>query len=367
MTNRRTFLTTTAAATVTTLAAAPMGAAAATGTTGKATGATGAKGGRGATGATAASAHKSPDIAATVPDGLNPVGVRTAGVRLVPVVGGKYKVWTKRVGNGATKVLLLHGGPAFSHEYLEAIAAFLPEAGYEIYFYDQLGVNNSDQPDDTSLWTVPRYLEEVEEVRRALGLDQFVLFGHSWGGVLAIEYALKHPLALKGLVISNMVAGMQAYLQRINHLKTTLLPAPLLARVNALENAQDYENPEYEQIVMEHLYAKVICRLDPWPDALMRSFKHLNKSIYVQMQGPSEFQVSGSLKDWERWDRLHEIRTRTLILGATHDTMDPEDIKRMARLMPNAQAAICPNGSHLSMWDDQAAYFGHLLRFLATV
>lgn len=322
----------------------------------------------GAVAATAATvARATSDIAARVPDGLNPVGVRTAGVRLVPVVGGKYKVWTKRVGSGKTKILLLHGGPAFSHEYLEAMAAFLPEAGYEIYFYDQLGVNNSDQPEDPALWTLPRYLEEVEEVRRALGLDQFVLFGHSWGGVLAMEYALKHPQALKGLVISNMVAGMKAYLKRVNHLKETLLPAPLLQRVNALEAARDFENPEYERIILEHLYSKVICRLDPWPDALMRSFKHLNKAIYVQMQGPSEFEVSGNLKDWERWDQLKDIRTRTLLLGAQHDTMDPEDIRRMARLMPNAKAAICPNGSHLAMWDDQAVYFDHLLRFLSTL
>jgi proline iminopeptidase len=302
-----------------------------------------------------------------VPDGINPVGVRTAGVRLVPVVGGKYKVWTKRVGSGKTKILLLHGGPAFSHEYLEAMAAFLPEAGYEIYFYDQLGVNNSDQPEDPALWTLPRYLEEVEEVRLALGLEQFVLFGHSWGGLLAMEYALKHPQALKGLVVSNMVAGMQAYLKHVNHLKETLLPAPLLQRLNALEAARDFDNPEYEQIILTHLYTKIICRLDLWPDALMRSFKHLNKAIYVQMQGPSEFEVSGNLKDWSVWDRLKDIRTRTLLLGARHDTMDPEDIRRMATLMPNATSAICPNGSHLAMWDDQAVYFGHLLRFLASL
>lgn len=304
------------------------------------------------------------DIAATKPDGINPVGVRTAGVRLVPVVGGKYKVWTKRVGSGATKVLLLHGGPAFSHEYLEAMAAFLPQAGYEIYFYDQLGVNNSDQPDDASLWTLPRYLEEVEEVRRGLGLDRFVLFGHSWGGILAMEYALRHPSALKGLVVSNMVAGMQAYLRRVNALKEALLEPRLLARINELEQAQDFDNPDYEQIILEHLYSKILCRLSPWPDALMRSFKHINKAIYVQMQGPSEFQVSGSLKDWECWDRLKDIKTPTLLIGARHDTMDPDDIRHMAGLMPNAKAVICPNGSHLAMWDDQAVYFRHLLQFL---
>ena len=115
-------------------------------------------------------------------DGLNPPGVRTAGVRMVPVMGGKYKVWTKRVGHGPVKVLLLHGGPGFSHDYLEAMESFLPQAGIEFIYYDQLGSGNSDKPDDTSLWTLPRFVEEVEAVRQGLGLDRFVLYGHSWGG-----------------------------------------------------------------------------------------------------------------------------------------------------------------------------------------
>jgi pimeloyl-ACP methyl ester carboxylesterase len=143
-------------------------------------------------------------------DALNPGGIRTAGVRMVPVVGGKYKVWTKRMGHGPVKVLLLHGGPGIGHEYLEAMESFLTEAGIEMYYYDQLGVNFSDQPKDLSLWTLERYCEEVEEVRRGLGLDNFVLYGHSWGGILAMEYALKYQQHLRGLVISNMDAGIRA-------------------------------------------------------------------------------------------------------------------------------------------------------------
>ncbi len=315
---------------------------------------------------TSSQARASDEITVRKPDGLNPVGVRTDGVKLVPVVGGKYKVWTKRVGHGNTKILLLHGGPAFSHEYLEAMSSFLPPGGYEIYYYDQLGVNNSDQPDDTRLWTLPRYLEEVEEVRQGLGLDRFVLFGHSWGGILAMEYALRHPQVLKGLVVSNMVASIDAYLVHTNALKQTI-PAPARQRLEQLEAAKDFDNPDYEQIMMEHLYVKCICRLDPWPDALMRSFKHLNKAIYLQMQGPSEFEFSGNLRGWTVWDRLPQIKTRTLLLGARHDTMDPKDIQRMATLMPNAQAFICRNGSHLSMWDDQAVYFKALMDFLRRV
>ena len=132
------------------------------------------------------------EIPAGQPDGLNPPGIRVAGIRMVPVVGGKYKVWTKKIGSSPVKVLLLHGGPGVSHEYLEALESFLPQAGIEMYYYDQLGCNNSDQPDDPGLWTLDRYTTEVEEVRRGLGLEHFVLYGHSWGGILAIEYALHY-------------------------------------------------------------------------------------------------------------------------------------------------------------------------------
>jgi proline iminopeptidase len=300
------------------------------------------------------------------PDNLNPPGIRTAGIRMVPVAGGKYKVWTKRIGSSPIKVLLLHGGPGFSHEYLEAMESFLPEAGIEMYFYDQLGCNNSDHPEDTSLWTLPRYLQEVEEVRRGLGLDHFVLYGHSWGGILAMEYALNYQHHLRGLVISNMTAGVQSYLKHTAAIKLQL-PPDKLAQLNALEAKQDYDSPQYEKIMMEDLYPKMICRTHPWPNSVDRAFAHANQTIYVQMQGKSEFLVTGNLKDWERWDRLHEIKVKALTIGARYDEMDPEDMKKMATLMPNAASVICPNGSHLCMWDDQAFYFKNLLNFLQSV
>jgi proline iminopeptidase len=299
-------------------------------------------------------------------DLLNPSGIRTAGIRMLPVANGKYKVWTKRLGGGPVKVLLLHGGPGFSHEYLEAFESFLPEAGIEMYYYDQLGCNNSDQPDDASLWTLSRYLDEVEEVRRGLGLDNLILFGHSWGGMLAIEYALKYPQHLRGLVVSNMTAGMQSYLKRTASIKQQLRP-DVLARLNKLESEKAFDSPDYEQIMMQELYPKMLCRLDPWPEPVTRAFRHANLKIYEAMQGKSEFLVTGNLKSWERWDRLHEIKVRALTIGAQYDEMDPADLKKMAGLMPNAVFALCPNGSHLCMWDDQEVYFRHLLGFLSSI
>jgi proline iminopeptidase len=300
------------------------------------------------------------------PDGFNPPGIRVAGIRMVPVVGGKYKVWTKKVGSGPVKVLLLHGGPGFSHEYLEALESFLPHAGIEMYYYDQLGCNNSDQPDDPSLWTLARYTEEVEEVRRGLGLEHFVLYGHSWGGILAMEYALHYQQHLRGLVISDMTAGTQAYLKRTAYIKRQL-PPDTLARLTALEAKEDYDSPEYQKIMMDDLYPKMICRVQPWPEPVSRAFRHANNTIYNLMQGKSEFLVTGNLKNWERWDRLHEIKVKALTIGARYDEMDPEDMKKMASLMPSGSYAYCPNGSHLCMWDDQETYFKHLIAFLRTV
>jgi proline iminopeptidase len=299
-------------------------------------------------------------------DPLNPPGIQVAGIRMLPVMSGKYRVWTKKMGAGPIKVLLLHGGPGFSHEYLEAFESFLPQAGIEMYYYDQLGCNNSDHPEDQSLWTLERYVQEVEEVRRGLGLDNFVLLGHSWGGLLGLEYALKYQEHLRGLVISNMAAGMASYLKRTAAIKQQL-PKDSLARLTALEAKEDYDSPDYQKIMMEELYPKMICRTQPWPEPVTRCFAHVNQTIYNLMQGKSEFLVTGNLKGWERWDRLHEIKVKSLTIGAQYDEMDPEDLKKMAALMQNGTYAFCPNGSHLCMWDDQAVYFKNLIDFLKQV
>jgi proline iminopeptidase len=316
--------------------------------------------------AASSSAAPASDPVSVRSDGLNPPGIHVAGIRMLPVAGGKYKVWTKKMGSGPIKVLLLHGGPGFTHEYLEAFESFLPQAGIEMYYYDQLGCNNSDQPDDPSLWTLARYTEEVEEVRRGLGLDDFVLYGHSWGGILAMEYALTYQRHLRGLVISNMSAGVQSALKRSAAIKLQL-PHDTRARLDALEAKQAYDSPEYQKIMMEDLYPKMLCRTKPWPEPVMRALRHANDKIYNFMQGKSEFVVTGNLKDWERWDRLREIKTKALTIGAQYDEMDPEDMKKMAGLMQNAAYAFCPHGSHMAMWDDQRVYFEQLLDFLRAV
>jgi proline iminopeptidase len=298
--------------------------------------------------------------------------VLSGGVRMVPVTtpAGTHRVWTKRTGsNPATKVLLLHGGPGATHEYLLAFDSFLPGAGVEFYYYDQLGSGWSDRPDDPSLWTIERFVDEVEQVRVALGLDSenFVLYGQSWGGLLAIEYALAHQRHLKGLVISNMMASIPAYNA---YAEEVLIPAQdpaTIAEIKALEAAGDTGDPRYEELLMGEHYVKHVLRLplEEWPEPVTRSFARINADIYVPLQGPSELGASGLLSDWDRVADLHRIEVPTLVIGAAHDTMDPGHLKDMAARLPRGSYLHCPDGSHLAMYDDQETYMRGLVDWLA--
>jgi proline iminopeptidase len=292
--------------------------------------------------------------------------VKTGGVRMIPIDGGKYKVWTKKLGKGGIKMLTLHGGPGFGHEYFECFEDFLPEHGIEFYYYDQLGSCYSDQPDDVSLWTIDRFREEVEQVRQALGLTNFYLLGHSWGGMLGIEYALKYQKHLKGLVISSMTASIPSYMAYAGKLRAAL-PKETIAILDKYEAKGDYENPEYQKVMMEQVYSRHICRLDPWPEPVSRCFRHMNPKVYNTMQGPNEFVVTGTFKDWDRWKDLPKIRVPTFLVAGHFDEMNPEDIQREGRLIPNSRVLICQNGSHMCMWDDQEAYFAGLFKFIDDV
>ena len=300
--------------------------------------------------------------------------VLAGGVKLVPIdtPNGTFRVWTKRIGNNpAVKVLMLHGGPGATHEYFEACDSYFPAAGIEYYYYDQLGSMYSDQPDDPDLWELPRFVEEVEQVRRALGLDHrnLYLLGHSWGGVLGIEYALKYQQHLKALVISNMMSSIPAYNA---YAEKVLMPATdqdALAEIKRLEAAGSTDDPRYMELLMEHHYVHHVLRMPPaeWPDPVNRAFAHINPAIYVPMQGPSELGASGKLLNWDRTADLADISVPTLVIGARHDTMDPEYLAMMAGKIPRGTYLHCPNGSHMAMYDDQATYFAGLVDFIGSV
>jgi len=303
---------------------------------------------------------------------LGETGLKSGGIKMIPIHNGKYKVWTKRVGNNPTiKVLLLHGGPSATHEYFESFDSFFPQAGIEYYYYDQLGSYYSDQPTDSSLWTIERFVEEVEEVRTALNLDSsnFYLLGNSWGGILAMEYALKYQKNLKGLIICNMMASCPDYGRYAEEVLSKQMDPTVLSEIRQLEAKKDFANPRYMELLIPNYYEQHLCRFPAaeWPDPVNRAFKHLNSTVYTLMQGPSEFGISGLLEKWDVKARLPEIEVPTLTVGATHDTMDPKHMEWMSTQVKNGRYLHCPNGSHMSMWDDQEHFFPGVIEFIKSV
>ena len=301
-------------------------------------------------------------------------GVQDGGVQIVPITTpkGKFNVWTKRFGNNPKmKVLLLNGGPGATHEYFECMENFLPAEGIEFIYYDQLGCGNSDNPKDTAMWSLPRYVEEIEQVRKALNLtnDNFYLLGHSWGGILAAEYAFKYQQNLKGLIISNMMMSCPEYGKYANEVLAKQMKPEVLAEIRQIEARKDFQNPRYMELLLPNFYAEHICRLPlgQWPEPINRSLGKTNQSLYVTMQGPSEFGIAGKLTTWDRTKDLPKLTVPVLSIGGKYDTMDPEHMRRIATQVQNGTALICPNGSHMSLYDDQQTYMSGLIKFVQGV
>ena len=297
--------------------------------------------------------------------------IQNGGVKVIPIITSKgtFKVWTKRIGNNPKiKLLLLNGGPGATHEYFECFENFLPAEGIEIIYYDQLGCGNSDNPNDVALWDLARYVEEVEQVRKALNLDasNFYMLGHSWGGILAMEYALKYQHNMKGLIISNMMSSCPEYGKYADEVLAKQMDPKVLAELNQIEAAKDFTNPRYMELLIPNFYEKHILRFPAkeWPEPVNRSFAKMNQSLYVSMQGPSEFGISGKLEKWDRKSDLKNITIPTLVIGAKYDTMDPKHMEEMSKLVQNGTYLFCSKGSHMDFYDDQKVYFEGLIPFL---
>lgn len=298
--------------------------------------------------------------------------VETAGVKMIPIQTpvGEFKVWTKRFGNNPKiKVLLLHGGPAMTHEYMECFETFFQREGFEFYEYDQLGSYYSDQPKDSSLWTIERFVDEVEQVRKAINADKdnFYVLGNSWGGILAMEYALKYQKNMKGLLVANMMASAPEYGKYADEVLAKQMKPEVLKEIRELEAKKDFTNPRYMELLIPNFYKEHLCRLKEWPDGLNRASKHANSEVYTLMQGPSEFGISGRLAKWDIKNKLHEITIPTLMIGAKYDTMDPKAMEEQSKLVKNGQYLYCPNGSHLAMWDDQKVFMNGVIDFIKDV
>ncbi|MBL7011238.1 MAG: proline iminopeptidase-family hydrolase [Candidatus Marinimicrobia bacterium] len=292
----------------------------------------------------------------------------STNIKMIEIAGG-HKVWTQKMGNSdSIKLLLLHGGPGATHEYFKNLDQYFFGKDIEYYYYDQFGSHNSDPTNDPADWTIDRFVEEVESVRKALGLNasNFYLLGHSWGGILAMEYALKYQQNLKGLIISNMMASIPDYNDYANTVLGPEMPPEVLAEIKQLEANKDYGNPRYMELLIPHHYEQHILRMpaDTWPDEVNNAFAHINQEMYVAMQGPSEFGASGLLEFWDRKNDLKDIKTRSLVIGASHDTMDPAHMEWMSNELANGSFLLCKKGSHMAMWDDTDTYANGIIKFL---
>ena len=300
----------------------------------------------------------------------------TGGIKMIPIKTpkGTFNVWTKRIGNNPTiKVLLLHGGPGLTHECFESFEGYFPNESIEFIYYDQLGSYYSDQPKDKSLWTNERFVEEVEQVRIALGLNKnnFYILGQSWGGILAMDYALKYQKNLKGLIISNMMSSIPDYNKYAQEVLGPQMNPKIYAEIMQLEKNNDFANPRYTELLFEHYYTEHILRKPQkdWPESITRCFKHINSEVYISMQGFSEFGITGDayIKNWDVSKRLKELTIPTLTIGSKYDTMNPKHMEWMSKEVKNGRFLFCPNGSHLSQYDDQKTYFNGVIKFLKDV
>jgi proline iminopeptidase len=280
-----------------------------------------------------------------------------------PVRIGRHRVVTYSYGEEGDVVFLLNGGPGLPCNYLREPMLRLLEHGYRVVTYDQLGCGDSDKPKDPSLWTISRYVEEVETVRQELGLGRVHLIGHSWGGWLGIEYALTHHDALSSLVLSNTCADMPHLVQELNRLRESLGPETV-AMMQRYEALDMLKHPAYEAAITILNYRHVL-RLDDWPEPVRYSLGDWNMDVYGAMQGPNEFLYTGNLKDWNRIPDLPRITAPTLVLCGHHDELPPVCSMRMHQALPNSDIAVFPNSSHMPFYEEPEAYFAKLFGFLA--
>lgn len=285
-------------------------------------------------------------------------------VKIIKLKEG-YSVWTKSYGNSKNKILLVHGGPGGTHESLEIIRTQLENVDIEVIMYDQLGSANSDQPDDKSLWTLERFVDEIEQVRIALGLnkDNFFLLGQSWGAATAMEYAIKYPNNLKGLIVSNMTGSTIAYHLYIRSLSNKVQENLQDSIHKKLKNIE-ISSPAYKMFVYEIICKKHLCRTIKCPLPLKRSLSNINSKVFMQMINPIEDINNKSFKTWSIWSRLPQIKVPTLTIGAKYDIINPKDVERISKKVLNGEYLYCPNGSHYSQWDDTKVYFKGLIAFL---
>jgi proline-specific peptidase len=283
----------------------------------------------------------------------------------IPYAGGR--TWYRIVGDGEEPgrlpLLCLHGGPGAPHDYLEPLRS-LADTGRRVIFYDQIGCGRSWVERPPEFWTVGLFLGELRAVREALGLDRIHLFGSSWGGMLAMEYALTQPAGVAGLVLSSSPASMPLWAEETGRLRREL-PEDVQRVLDEHEAAGTLGSAEYEEATTA-FYRRHVCRLDPWPDFVRRSFAGLaeHPEVYVTMCGPNEFVITGTLKDWDVSDRLDEIRVPTLITHGAHDELTPRQADVVHRGIAGSELVVFEHGSHMQFAEEPERYVSVVSAFL---
>lgn len=286
---------------------------------------------------------------------------RTADERVVVKVDG-YDVVTYSFGSGDNVLLCLNGGPGLPCDYLRESHSCLADNGYRVVAFDQLGTGASDRPTDAALWTVERYVGEVESVRSALGLGKVHLLGHSWGGWLAIEYALAHPEALQSLILESTVADIPHLTTELERLRAALGPETVIM-MQRHEAEGTFTHPEYMAAVTLLNYRHV-CRLADWPAPVNRSLNDWNMGPYSTIQGPNEFLYIGNMKDWNRVPDLPQIKVPVLITCGEHDELTPACSMRIKHALPEADIHVIRDASHMAFYENPTGYYSVLLGFL---
>ena len=281
-----------------------------------------------------------------------------------------YRTWYRVVGegeqDGKLPVLYLHGGPGGTHDYLESLEG-MADTGRRAIFYDQIGSGKSDLPDDTSLWKVETFVDELDHVREHLGLDRLHIFGNSWGGMLAMEYALTQPEGVASMILASSPSSIPQWVAEANRLRADL-PQEVQGTLTRHEVAGTTDSTEYEEACLV-FYKRHVCRLDEWPDYVLRTFKFIEEHgvVYKTMNGPSEFHITGPLKDWDITDRLGEIRIPTLVITGEHDEATPAINGTVSSGIPGAESVIYPDASHMAHVEDPDGYMKVLDGFLTRI
>lgn len=284
----------------------------------------------------------------------------------VPVEDG-FRVWYRSVGGGGkdehVPLMILHGGPGAPHDYLENLQELATDR-QRVIFYDQLGCGRSDKPDEPERWRIPRFVAEVDMVRGALGLERVHILGQSWGGMLAIEYALAQPKGLASLILANTTSSIPLWVAEANRLRADL-PPDMQETLTRHEEAGTTDNQEYQDAMLV-FYDRHVIRVKPMPDYVQRGFAGIGE-VYNIMNGPSEFHVIGVIKDWDRTDRLGEIRVPTLIISGRYDESTPAINDVLHRGIPGCEWVLLENSSHLAHVEEPELYMQIVREFLDRV